>query len=501
MRTRLKQLFYHYCFQLAAGACLLPFVALAFYSHPALDDFSIGAQLRTESVVAYTASIYVRSSGRYASSLGSVTIQYFGQHPASYQWLVLAGLLGLVGSLYLAAAAVVPAGYARLAGRIGSVLLVAALLNFPKPADTIYWLTGEVAYLYPVILLALLVALLAWLAARPGASGRWLAWVAAVSLAAFIPGFSEITALLLPLVVVGIGIALRPRRVRGGWLAVAAAALLGSLLTLGTPAHHGRWQALEHPAEVLLTAGRAALHTAYSLFNWLGNGLLPLWLLLALPLSVAFTRVLGGQGLVQRLTRPAWLWPLLTGGGLWLSFFFYFLTMHDGPVPRVQNLLYLYFVAGGVLSVHAAYRRLPARYRVMLLAAPVRAGLGLWLLVAFLSDHNPRLLPKEVGQGCNAVVQAYRDWLSGDAARYDQQQQARVARVRAALPGAAPLRLDPLRTLPLSLFHADISLNPAAWPNLSYASFFRYPAAVYVAEPIQPAPPAARADKAVTPLL
>ena len=487
MRAWLKQGFYRYFFQVVAGGCLLPFVVLAFYSHPALDDFSIGEQLRTRSVGAYAAEVYWHSSGRYASSLSSVAIQYFGRHPSAYQWLVLAGLLGLVAGLYLAAAAAVPAGGAHLASGIGSVLVVATLLNFPKPADSIYWLTGEVAYLYPVALVAVLVAVLAWLAARPRGRGRWLAWVAAVGLAAYLPGFSEITALLLPLVVVGMGVALRPRRVASGWVAVAAALLAGSLLTLGTPAHHGQWQALEHPVAVGLTAGRAALHVAYSVVNWLGNGLLPLWLLLALPLSVAFTQAAGRGGLVQRLTGPVWLWPLLTLAGLWLSFFFYQLAMHDGLVPRVKNLLYLYFVAGCVLSAHAAYRRLPAHYRAVLLAAPMRAGLGLWLLVAFLADHNPSLLPQGAGQGCNAVVQAYRDWLSGDAARYDQQQRARAAQVRTAapatLPGAAPLRLDPLRTLPRSLFYADISPNPAAWPNVGYANFLYYPAAVYVAEP------------------
>jgi hypothetical protein len=483
MRTWLKQHFHDYFFYLAAGLCLLPFVALAFYSHPSLDDFSIGEELRTKSAWKYAADVYLQSSGRYASSLSSAAIQYFGWHPAAYQWLVLAGLVGLVAGLYLAAAAAVPAGHARLAGSIGSVLVGAALLNFPKPADSIYWLTGEVAYLYPVMLLALLVALLAWLAAHPQAKGRVISWLTALCLAIYIPGFSEITALLLPLVVAGIAVAGRPRRLGSGWVAVGAAAILGSLLTLGTPAHHGRWQALGQPADVLLTAGRAGFHAAYSLVNWLGNGLLLLWLLLALPLSVAYTRAAGGRGLVQRLTQSVWLWPLLTGFGLWLSFFFYHFTMHDGLVPRVKNLLYLYFVAGLVLSAHAAYRRLRPRYQAVLLTAPVRAGLGFWLLAAFLSDHNPGLLATSYGQGQNAVLQAYRDWLSGDAARYDQQQQARLALVQAHAPKPVPLGFAPLRPVPLSLFHADIAPDSTGWSNRAYARFYRYPAAVYVAEP------------------
>lgn len=480
MRERIVRAFRRYFFLLVAAGCLLPFGVLTFYSHPALDDFAFGELLRTKSMGAYVTGVYWHNSGRYAATLSTAVLQIFGRHPAAYPWLVLAGLLALVAALYAVAAATAPAGAKQLAGPIGSVVLVACLLNFPKPSDGIYWLTGEVAYLYPVTLVALLLALLAWLTAHPLARGRRLAWAAAVALAVYIPGFSELTALLLPLVVAGVWLALRPRRAGAGWLAVAAAAALGSVLTLATPAHYGHWQPATQPLLVVQTAARATLHTTYTLLNWLGNGLLILWLLLALPLSVAYSRAAGGRGLVQRLTRPLWLWPALTLTGLWGCFFFYMLAAHDALVPRVKNLLYLYFVAGLVLSAHAAFRRLPIRYRALLLATPWRRALGVALLLAFLTDHNPLLLPARIGQGYNAVLQAYRDWLSGDAARYDQQQRARYAQVQAADPAAAPLRLDPLRTLPTTLFYADISASPTAWGNVAYAAFFHYPA-VYVA--------------------
>jgi hypothetical protein len=478
-RAWLSQAFQHYFFVVAAGGCLLPFVALAFYSYPAHDDFVIGEYLRTRSMAAYLADNYLTSSGRYASTLSSVVIKMFGLHPAAYQWLVLAGLLALVLGLCVAAAA---AGAGQLVAPISSVLVGAMLLNFPKPADGFYYLTGEVAYFYPIVLLAWLVALLAWLAAHPGTRGRWLAWVAAVALAGYIPGFSEITALLLPLVVVGVGIALWPRRPGYGWLAVAGAVLLGSLLTLATPAHHQQWHPALQLTTVVRTSGAAAFHAVHSVVNWLGNGLLPLWLLLALPLSLAYSRAASERFLVQRLTRSLWLWPLLTLAGLWLSFFFYQMATQDAMAPRVINLVYGYFVAGCVLSAHAGFRRLPPRYRSLLLASPVRVALALAWLLALLTDHSLQLWPAQGEQGYGTVLQAYRDWLSGDAARYEQQQLARMGQLRAPTPGASPLRLDPLRTRPVSLFYADLSANPAAGSNVVYSAFWRC-SAVYVAEP------------------
>ena len=79
------------------------------------------------------------------------------------------------------------------------------------------------------------------------------------------------------------------------------------------------------------------------------------------------------------------------------------------------------------------------------------------------------------------MFQAYRDWLSGDAARYKQQQLARTAQVRAAAPTTTPLRLDPLRTRPVSLFYVDLTDNPAEWSNVAYSAFWRCPP-VYAAE-------------------
>ena len=478
-RAWLGQAFRRYFFVVAAGGCLLPFVALLGYSYPAHDDFGIGELLRTRSMAAYLAENYVASSGRYASTLSSVVLKVFGFYPAAYQWLLAAGLLAFVLGLCVAAAA---AGAGRRAISVGSVLVGATLLNFPKPADGFYYLTGEVAYFYPLVLLAWLVALLAWLAAHPTTKGRWLAWVAAVALAGYIPGFSEITALLLPVVVVGVGIALRPRRPGYGWLAVAGAVLLGSVLTLATPAHQHQWRPALQLATVVRTSGAAAFHTAQSVVNWLGNGLLPLWLLLALPLSVAYSRGASERFLVQRLTRPLWLWPVLTLAGLWLSFFFYQMATQDAMAPRVENLVYGYFVAGCVLSAHAAFRRLPARYRALLLASPVRVALALAWLMALLTNRSPQLPAAQNRQGYTTVMQAYRDWLGGDAARYKAQQLARISRLQGAAPGARPLRLDPLRTRPATLFFADLSTNPAAGSNVVYSAFWRC-SAVYVAEP------------------
>lgn len=64
MRKWISQAFQHYFFVAAASRCLLPFLVLAFYSYPALDDFAFGEYLRSRSMATYAAEDYVTLSGR-----------------------------------------------------------------------------------------------------------------------------------------------------------------------------------------------------------------------------------------------------------------------------------------------------------------------------------------------------------------------------------------------------------------------------------------------------
>lgn len=479
-------------FNLLAVGCVLPFSVLAFYSHPALDDFAIGHHLRTHTIWQYVAAVYSHSSGRYSASIFSVVLQLFGAHPAAYQTLIEVGFLGFVLSLYVAAASVVRSvnGPAGLAVALGSLLTVAALTNFPWPAEGIFWLTGSIAYLYPVALTGLLAAILSYLYAQPPGRPHRLLWAVALLLSFLIPGFSEITALLLPLVCAGIVGALKPPGLRRGWWGVGSAMLLGSFLTLASPAHFTHWQTLGlghglvHLGKALLFASAG---TGYIVINWLSNGLLALLALLGLPLATTLVRAAHGQrSLLHRITAQPWLWPVLMLVGVWLSFLFCYVATSLGPALRVKNLLYLYFIVGWLLSVYSWVRCLDARYVVMLSARPVQVGLAGWLAVAFLSDHNVHLTHNNIGRGNNTVVQAYCDWLSGDAAHYDSAQLARYQQVREALPGRRVV-LPLLPVKPLTVFYADISCNPALWGNRTYALFYSQ-RAVWVQPPHEPAP-------------
>ncbi|WP_125921723.1 hypothetical protein [Hymenobacter lapidarius] len=146
------------------------------------------------------------------------------------------------------------------------------------------------------------------------------------------------------------------------------------------------------------------------------------------------------------------------------------LATNLGPALRVKNGLFLYFLACWFCTVHAL-----VRFRVFAaLAGPqprsVQLGLGVATVCLFLTDHNISLRHNGIGLAANTVVQAYRDWLSGDAARYNLAQRARYALLKATT--TANVRLAPLPVRPLTLFYYDISANATLWGNQAYAEFF-----------------------------
>ena len=463
-----------------AAGCALPFLGLAFYSHPALDDFAFSTALRTHQVAAYTWNSYVAHSGRFSSSLFSAVYLLFNAHSGWYPPLIFGFISLFCSGLFVATIALVPGQWPRKL-LAGSIILITGLSFFPWPAEGLFWLTGAIAYLTPLIFTCWLLVLLTRCYAAPNKQ-RYGLWLLSGTVGFLISGFSEIGALLLLLVGSALWVlpGLRPARREAHW--VGAAIAVGCLLTLAAPGNFHRLNARPggYHMQVMHSAGLAVAGTAYLLVNWVGNALLLALTLVLLPVSQATTRY-AGRSLLNRLTTgPVWLWPLLLLLGLFGSTWFCYLvqTQGIGPALRVKNILYFYFLICWFLSVHAGVGRYapawPLRYPA---AWPLRAAAGVLILCLFFTDHNQNLVHAGIGKAPNTVVQAYRDWLSGDAARYSAAQDARYRLLRTTRQDS--VRLPELPVRPVTLFYADISYSPALWGNQVYARFF-HKSAVWV---------------------
>ena len=101
-------------------------------------------------------------------------------------------------------------------------------------------------------------------------------------------------------------------------------------------------------------------------------------------------------------------------------------------------------------------------------APKIPAGVLLLLLlaVALLADGNSRLRNAATGRGAHTVALAYRDWLSGDAGRFDAAERRRYALLRAT--AADSVIAPPLAVTPGTLFYYDLGL----WGNKALALYF-----------------------------
>lgn len=423
-------------------------------------------ELKRTGFAFYFEHLYQNWTGRYAFLLAN------GVHPLrfgglqAYQ-LVAGGLVvSLISSCYLL-------GYGLTSGsrtpwairlELGSGLVVAVLVLLPSPAEGFYWVLGGYNYLLPVVVgLAGFAACCSHAAAVPGTRKHRIMLLGALGAAALFPGYSEFSA-CLALALAG-GLLLAFPHLRWAYRGIAATAVVGAVLMLAAPGNVGRLQQQPHEWHILHGTVLALGATAYTLVNWLA---FPVFWALALLGMPIWKLLAAGPGPIARATRNPLLWPLLLVVGLTGCYLFSYLAIQQPPPLRARNLLYAYFLVTGLLGLIGAVQ---CGQRLGWKAPKIPAGvLLLFLAVALLADGNGRLRNAAIGHGAHTVALAYRDWLSGDAGRFDAAERRRYALLRATV--ADSVAVPPLTVTPVTLFYYDIGLDPSLWGNKVLALYF-----------------------------
>lgn len=456
----------------------LPFLVLSFYSNPVADDYVFSGAYKKMGWLAFQQYFYFRWQGLYTtnalmcSPLNPVVHGRFDLYWLPC-WLSIGSLIGSAGLLmrYLTRDKT-----AALA--LTCAVLLLYLYQVPSPAEALFWLNANWAYQMSISLGVLLLLLACKTFEREPVHRAY--WGGTALLAVLLIGTNFIAAMLTAFGIgVGFLLSLRSRATRqwwGGLLVLASMALLVVVLAPGNVMRikqgAGEAGALAAQAGSAMKLLHGVTHgiglLGYSLVNWLGNGVvLALSVLLVPALAVVSNKT---EAPINTLFKTRML--LLAGAVMvTLPFFPTYLVQGAPPVARVTNIIYQVFIFVWLFALYAAVawmrRVAPASLRQ---PAYVSGAMSAFLLFALLTDANYTLTYQGKGRNLNNIALAYRDWLSGAAGQYDQQQEKRYQLMRA--PGHAGVVLDSLSATPRTIFLGDLHPDTAHYANVAYALFF-----------------------------
>ncbi|HEX8326328.1 MAG TPA: DUF6056 family protein [Hymenobacter sp.] len=474
------QRFQHLALRLGGAAIwlgILPFFLLCFYAHPSADDFLQANDVSKHGHVGYLKYMYLSWTGRYAAMLGWSFLNpvSFGQIGIAYKLGCLLMLVALlVGLVVLLRALVRGAGFTT--GQLwqagaGAFLLV--VYHLPSTAEWFYWLTATYNNLLPCILLCFALALLASASHRTPATRR--RYVAAAALLFFLTvGCNETIAVPLFLTAWAVVAVMFWEQKRVVGLGVALTITVGCALAFLAPGNAVR-MAAERAVSPGLVAGavKTLVFAAYSLVNWLGNGILVVVTLLLVPLFARLARqpALPLNQFVRHPLLLTLLVPAFLAAGLFPSFW---VSGIPSP-PRALSLLYLCFLLSWMLAAYAwvfyLVNRSGASPASLQLPGVVRWALLAWLPLTFVTDYNHHLRDPNHRLSTNNSFLAYRDLVHGAASRYNAELNARYQYLRTD-PTPRP-QVAALTAPPITLLFSDITPDTADWANTAYAEFFQ----------------------------
>ena len=362
--------------------CLLPFVVLAFDSHPALDDFSDAVLRRRLGFWAAQRELYQGWTGRFTTSvflMDASPLRWAGEWPRYYFLVGWSALLALAGGLYACWTALTGAAWSRWVRLLATgVVLALWLAQAASVAECLYWYNAVAVYTWPAaLLLWWLVALVRLLRTAPGARNAFGRGLVAAMLAVAVVGSNEVAALV---VLAGLGYAAlwawyRHRYrlpVVAGLLAIA---LLAAAVSFLAPGNGQRLSTIAHQPQLLRALAGSVAAAVYFSLNWLGTGLLLAATALALP---ALARLIARPNSAARSLShvpPLWLATGLLLVLVLVNMPSYWAT--GGMMPlRARAVVWLFFLIGWLALLLAALGAATRHW------PPLPAAPGRWLAAA-----------------------------------------------------------------------------------------------------------------------
>lgn len=472
----INSILYKVYFLILTITCILPFLALSFYSHPAADDYVFSSLYKQIGWLKFQKYFYLNWQGLYTTnSIMCSPLNPVLHYRFDLFWITCwFGLGSMICSVWLLMRYLTQHKLATLT--LTCTIIILYLYQVPSPTEALFWLNANFAYQMSISLGALL--LLVVMRAFQFERVNRAYWTVAVLLTVLLIGTNFIASMLTAF---GLGVAtllnLRNKTTRFWWIGLLIMASIAFVVVVLAPGNTVRLSAaMNNSAHILPASGNSKLVYSithgiglliYTLINWLGNGVILAFSILLVPILVS----VDAAAPIRIFFKHRFILLIVGATMVSLPFFTTYLAQGGPPASRVINVTYAVFLFFWIFLLYAA---VAWRHSKALTIAPqsryISLAMAAFLIFALSTDANYTLTYRNRGLDSNNIALAYRDWLGGKARQFDQQQQQRYQIMLA--PGHTGVVLDSLSVRPQTIFLGDLSQDSTHWANKAYANFF-----------------------------
>lgn len=344
-KSRLKKLTL-----LALLLSIVPFLILAFFCHPAYDDFCSAVGTLKAGFIEWQRVMYVGITGRYFN----MAILYFSPLNAGsfvgYKVLALLIILLLFVSIFYFLDALFKSNIGLLDKLIGAGFLLAVFSNqMPDVTEAYYLMTARNAYQLPNVLTLFFFALVLRSSEKSKRAQR-LVTILCCFLIFAIVGCSENAMLILALFVfpITINLWLEKSEQRGTWLIFSIVVIVCAGIVIAAPGNVVRTQLFPGRHRLFYSLGMSLRQEVSFLLIWCSNFAFVLGTFFFIPVAarlsdrIPFLRHLRFHPLICTL-----LLLLLVFLGLFPSYW----TMGMMGQHRTVNAVYFFFLIGWFINI------------------------------------------------------------------------------------------------------------------------------------------------------
>ena len=447
---------------ICAATFIAPFLALAFFCHPAVDDFCFVQTVHEHGFLGAHIFWFTQWSGRFISN-GLLSIHPLLLNSITAYKVTLCFIIILsIGAAYRLVDAIT--GQAVLTIRkITVALFINAiyLYSMPSVVQAVYWLPGVISYqISPLLLLLYLSQIIRHSNASIESPRRNIRlWVTTTTLFVALCCNESFTAAVA--VIIG-SIALRQlfvyKSISRELIFAASALILEITIELLAPGNYVRLA--ESP--VAKSLPKTLFHTAQIAFDNILNLSTSGAAVIALIASALLTVL--HRARIKLINTTASQNPVVVFGvalAIQIAVFFPSIFINGEAPGRVFNTAWFFWLCSIVLiTISVTNRILNTKFFA---ATSTQIPRIIYLILAGTIGVI-LLIP-------NNISVAYREILTGEATRYEQTQQKRYRQMMEFTGDTCVVA--PISPQPRLLFFGDITKTADSWQNKPYAEYFK----------------------------